>query len=53
MVGGGGEGRTLALLLERAFGGMARLEALLVLLGSTAVVVRLHSDGSHVVAAAT
>jgi hypothetical protein len=44
--------RTLALLLQRAFGGMARLEALLVLLGGAAMVVRLHCDGCHVAAAA-
>ena len=44
---------TLALLLERTLCGMARLEALLLFLRGTAVVVRLRSDGSHVVAAAT
>lgn len=31
---------------------MSRLEALLVLLGSAAMVVRLHCDGSHVAATA-
>jgi len=43
---------TLANFLQCAFGGMSRLEALLVLLGSAAVVVRLHCDGSHIAAAA-
>ena len=47
----GKERLTLALLLQRAFGGMARLEALLALLRRAAVVVVF---GSHIaVAAAT
>lgn len=39
---------TLAQLLERAFGGMAGLEALLGLLGGAAVVMRLRNYGCHV-----
>jgi len=49
----GKERLTLALLLQRAFGGMAGLEALLVLLGRAPVVVRCRSHGRHIVAAAT
>jgi hypothetical protein len=43
--------RTFAQLLERTLGGMARLEALLALLGRAAMVVRLRYDGSHAAAA--
>jgi hypothetical protein len=42
---------TFVQLLQRALGGMARLEALLALLGGATVVVRLHCDRSHVAAA--
>jgi hypothetical protein len=43
---------TLAQLLQRALGGMARLEAFLVPLGGAAMMVGIRNDGCHVAASA-